>query len=305
MISSDSSMLKGVIPPMITPLTEDDAVDMAGLRRLVAHLLAGGVSGIFVLGSSGEGPWLTPMQGQQVVQGVAKEVNGRVPVLAGILEPSTWRVLDLLDSAKEAGADAVVVTTPYYFETDADTHFHHFATIARHTDLPVVLYNIPSKTHSHLSVETVARLLNIENIIGIKDSSGDWQQLSGLLSLRQIRHDFRILQGAEGLSGSSALAGVDGLVPGLGNLMPALFVRILAAAHAKDESTVRSLQAQVEALGILHSHGHWLACLKYAVSLLGFSRDIAYGRPQALPLQAQQAIAAIVSAVRNAEILAT
>jgi 4-hydroxy-tetrahydrodipicolinate synthase len=287
---------------MITPLTEDGAIDLDGIQRLVAHLLVGGVSGIFVLGSSGEGPWLTPMQSQQVIEGVATAVNGQVPVLAGILEPSTQRVVEMLDMAERAGADAVVATTPYYFESDAAVHLHHFASIAWSTDLAVVLYNIPSKTHAHLSVETVAQLLEIENIVGIKDSSGDWEQLSGLLTLRQLRPDFRVLQGAEGLSGRSLLAGVDGLVPGLGNLMPSLFVRMVAAARAGDEATLHALQAQVDALGLLHSHGHWLACLKYAVSLLGLSREVASGRPHALSADAKQAIQTLVSQVRNAEI---
>lgn len=298
----DSSQLQGVIPPMITPLTEDGAIDLDGLQRLVAHLLSGGVSGIFVLGSSGEGPWLTPTQSQQVIEGVATAVNGQVPVLAGILEPSTRRVLEMLELAERAGADAVVATTPYYFESDAAVHLHHFASIARSTDLAVVLYNIPSKTHAPLSVETVAQLLDIENIVGIKDSSGDWEQVSGLMALRQIRPDFRILQGAEGLSGRSLLAGVDGLVPGLGNLMPSLFVRMMAAARAGDEETVRTLQAQVNALGLLHSHGHWLACLKYAVALLGLSGEAASGRPHALPAAAKEAIQTIVSQARTAEI---
>ena len=232
MTALDSSQLQGVIPPMITPLTEDGAIDLDGTQRLVAHLLTGGVSGIFVLGSSGEGPWLTPTQSQQVIEGVAIAVNGRVPVLAGILEPSTQRVVEMLGNAERAGADAVVVTTPYYFESDAAVHAHHFSSIADNTDLAVVLYNIPSKTHANLSVETVAQLLEFENIVGIKDSSGDWEQVSGLLALRQLRPDFRVLQGAEGLSGRSLLAGVDGLVPGLGNLMPSLFVRMMAAARA-------------------------------------------------------------------------
>jgi 4-hydroxy-tetrahydrodipicolinate synthase len=262
--------LEGVIPPIIAPLRENGDVDVDGIRRLVAHLMGGGVSGVFALGTSGEGPWLTAMQTDQLVAATVRAIDRRVPVLVGVLEPGTARTLEAVRRAEANGADALVVTSPYYFEADSAAQRRHVEAVAAATQLPLILYNIPQTTHNPLVAATVRHLLAIETVIGIKESSGDWVGFEALLALRAERPGFRVLQGAEHLCARSILAGADGLVPGLGNLAPGLFVRLVSAARGDDRATALALQERVIALGQLHAHGFWLACLKYAASLLGF-----------------------------------
>ena len=285
--------LSGVIPPMITPLTPTGEVDGAAIRRLVSYLIAGGVSGIFVLGTSGEGPWLAPAQARAVIEAAVEAGAGRVPVLAGVLEPSTVRALEAVAVAEAAGADALVVTSPYYFEVDGAAQVRHVEAVAAATSLPLVLYNIPATTHNPLAPETARRLLEVETVVGIKESSGDWALFEQLLALRAARPGWSVLQGAERSAARAVLAGADGLVPGLGNLAPALFAGLTAAAGGSHAAAL-DLQARVDALWHLHTHGFWLACLKYAASLLGFGSGAVSGNAAVLAPEAHAAIRRLV-----------
>jgi 4-hydroxy-tetrahydrodipicolinate synthase len=286
--------LAGVIPPMITPLTAAGEVDGAAIGRLVSYLVAGGVSGIFVLGTSGEGPWLSPAQAKAVIEATVRAAAGRAPVLAGVLEPSTVRALEAVAVAEAAGADALVVTSPYYFAVDGAAQVRHVAAIASATSLPLVLYNIPATTHNPFAPETVQRLAEIETVVGIKESSGDWSLFEQLLALRAARPRWSVLQGAEQSAARAVLAGADGLVPGLGNLAPVLFAGLVRAAAGGSQAAALDLQARVDALWRLHTHGFWLACLKYAASLLGFGSGAVSGNAAVLVPEAQAAIRRLV-----------
>lgn len=282
--------LSGVIVPMITPLTAEGEIDGPAIDRLVAHLLAGGVSGIFVLGGSGEGPWLAAAQRRRVVETTARSVAGRVPVLAGVLAPGTGAALDDVGMVDETGADAVVVTSPYYFAPDAAAQVSHVRAVAAASRLPVVLYNIPQMTHHPFDAATVRDLAALDNVVAVKDSAGEWPAFEALLGVRAGRPEFRVLQGAEPLAARSLLAGADGLIPGLGNLVPDLYAELVAKAGAGDAEAAFAVQARIDALWALHAHGYWLVCLKYAASLLGFGSGAAAGRDQALPSPAKAAI---------------
>ncbi|MCC6804198.1 MAG: dihydrodipicolinate synthase family protein [Anaerolineae bacterium] len=295
-----SLRFQGVIPPMITPLTSSGDVDTAATEHLVERLVAGGVDGIFVLGSSGEGPWLTAEQSAEVMRLAVRAAAGRVPVLGGVLESGTRRTLDAIENAAACGVSAVVVTAPYYFEADAQTQRVHFETIARRSPLPIVLYNIPSMTHNAIAPQTVADVLDCETIVGIKDSAGNWEVFAALLALREKRRDFQVLQGAERQSLRSLLAGADGIVPGMGNLAPKLFADLLKCVRAGDTAGAEALQQRAEALWHLHTHGFWLACLKYAVSLVGDSRSATSANVDL----AETAKAAIYTLVESANLLA-
>jgi 4-hydroxy-tetrahydrodipicolinate synthase len=279
---------------MISPLTAGGTIDAAGLAAHVDRLIEGGVDGIFVLGTSGEGPLLGVDHTRQVIQRTAAAAGGRVPVLAGALEPSTLRTTEAIRIASDYGADAAVVTTPYYIEADDSGIRDHFLNVASRSPLPVVLYNIPSKTHHTLTPAIVAELVGTPNIVGIKDSHGDWDAFQRLLALR--RPGFSVLQGAEFLSARSVLAGADGLVPGLSNVFPALFAALLAAGRAGNSEEAQALQAQADQLGTLHTHGHWLACLKYAVSRVGQTFPDTLVQAAPLTDAAQAAIRALVAA---------
>ena len=288
--------LCGVIVPMITPLTTGGEVDQAAIERLVTHLLASGVDGIFVLGSSGEGPWLTASQRQQVIGETARVAAGRAPILAGLLEPSTGRTIEALRMAEDAGADAVVVTSPYYFGVDAAAQICHVETICASCALPVVLYNIPQNTHNPLTPATIRQLLEIDNLVAIKDSTGNWQHFEELLELRASKPGLRVFQGDEKLAARALLAGADGVVPGLGNLAPRLFSQIVASTRAGDKEMALSLQERVNSLWELHTYGFWLACLKYAASLLEFGGGATCGGANTLADPAKAANRQLVQA---------
>lgn len=295
MNNTNTIQLTGLIPPMITPLTPEGTVDTAAVGRLVNFMIEGGVTGIFVLGSSGEGPWVTPDESVTLIATTVQEASGRVPVIAGTLESGTQRTIEAAQRAVDAGADAVVVTTPFYFEADAEAQQRHFETVAAKISTPIMLYNIPSKTHNPLAAATVGKLLDIEHIIGIKDSAGEWDNFAGLLALRDRRPDFSVLQGAENVMLRSLLAGCDGLVPGLGNCVPGWFLQLIDAARAGDSARAEGLQQKIDTLGRLHAQGFWLACLKYAVSLGGLcNANTCAG--DVLPETAQAAIRQIVEA---------
>jgi 4-hydroxy-tetrahydrodipicolinate synthase len=284
----------GLIPPMISPLLPNGDVDTIGLSAHVDRLISGGVDGLFVLGTSGEGPLLDLARAQQVIAQTVAAAAGRVPVLAGILEPSTPRAVEVARIAADCGADAVVATTPYYIEADDDGIRDHFLQLADRSPLPLILYNIPSKTHHVLTPDIVAEMVDHPNIVGMKDSHGDWTAFERLLALR--RPGFTLLQGAEQLCARSILAGADGLVPGLGNVVPRLFMNILRSAQTGDADAAFAYQAQADALGKLHSYGHWLACLKYATSRIGLTHPDTFASASPLSDAACAAIDALVAA---------
>jgi 4-hydroxy-tetrahydrodipicolinate synthase len=275
---------------MITPLTPGGEIDYNCLERLVAHLLAGKVAGIFVLGSSGEGPWLTAPLRSQVVEHTVRVVAGRIPVLAGALEPSTSRTVEAVQLLADAGADAAVITSPFYYPADAAAQIRHVKIVTANSPIPIVLYNIPTSTHNPISPDTVKELVEIKNLVAVKDSAGMMPDFKQLLELQEGRPGFTVFQGAERLAAESLIAGAQGIVPGLANLVPELFSRLASCVGNGDAEMARSLQERVNRLWELHTHGFWLECLKYAASSLGLCNGIVYQRDASLAEPAKAAI---------------
>jgi 4-hydroxy-tetrahydrodipicolinate synthase len=270
------------------------------MGALVEHILGGGGAGLFVLGGCGEGAWLTPEQRSGVVAAAVAAAAGRAPVLAGVMLPATGPAAEAARRAAAAGADAIVAGSPYYFQVDAGAQRRHVEALLDATDLPVLLYNIPPSTHHVLTPETVAALAADPRVLGIKDSAGDLEAFAGFVAVKERRPDFRVLQGSERVMADSLLRGGDGLVPGLGNVAPALFVALLDAVRRGDEPGVRRLQEQIDDLGTLHAVGHWLPALKSACARLGFGN----GRP-APPLETLDAAGAerVATIVRRSAVL--
>ncbi len=258
-----------LIPPLLTPLLPDEQVDRDSLARLVDHTLSQGVTGIFVLGSSGEGPLLTLEQRRTVVRTAGEVVDGHAPLYVGVSECSVGRVRELMQALNTPAVTAFVLTVPFYGNfDDPELQAAFFETVAGEAPRPLILYNIPQAVHATVAPTTVARLAAHPQIIGIKDSAGDLIPFQQMLKLRE-RHDFTVFQGAEQLAGLSLLAGADGLVAGMCNLVPGWFADLLAAARDHDVAAALRIQARINALWPLHTHGHWLSCLKTAASLLG------------------------------------
>ncbi|WP_406051072.1 dihydrodipicolinate synthase family protein [Kribbella sp. NBC_00889] len=242
---TDSAQLTGVVPPLVTPFTPEYDVDTASLARLIQYQLTGGVDGVFVLGTSGEGTFLTDEQRQVVLETTVAEVAGQVPVLAGVIDTSTARAGAHLSAALKAGVDAIVATAPFYAAThpaEIEQHFTRLATIAG--DVPMYAYDIPPRVGTKLPASLMISLGERGIIAGVKDSSG---QETSLRQLVLDRRDagltgFAIMTGSE-LTVDSALAfGVDGVVPGLGNVDPSGYVRLFDAASAGDAATARAEQ---------------------------------------------------------------
>jgi 4-hydroxy-tetrahydrodipicolinate synthase len=261
-------------------------VDGKALAATVNHILGGGCSGLFVLGGCGEGAWLTREQRSAVIRSAIRSAAGRAPVLAGVMLPATGPAVEAARQAVDDGADALVVGSPYYFSVDAAPQQRHVEAILGAVSTPVLLYNIPQATHNPLRPETVAQLARDQRILGIKDSAGDFEAFQGFLAIKKRRADFRVLQGNEQFASASLLLGGDGLVPGMANFAPALFVALHRAAAAGNVAACASLQEQITDLCTLHTHGHWLPALKTACSLLGLGDGVP--SPPLLPATAEQ-----------------
>ncbi len=266
--------LRGVIPPIISPLTTSGDPDVAAIDLLVEHVLRGGCSGLFVLGGCGEGAWLTGAQRGAVVRATVRAATGRAPVLVGVMLPATGPAIEAARQAADDGADALVVGSPYYFTVDGATQRRHVEAVLTSVHLPVLLYNIPQCTHQTLSPAMVGTLARDPRVVGIKDSAGDFENFLKFLAVKQGVPGFRVLQGYEHLSAASLLQGGDGLVPGSANVAPALFVALHQAAARGDAGTCARLQVEVEDLGSLHTHGHWLPALKAACAAVGIGNGV-------------------------------
>ncbi len=239
---TDSSHLSGVVPPLVTPLTPEYDVDTASLARLIEHQLTGGVDGVFVLGTSGEGTFLTDEQRQVVLETTVSEVSGQVPVLAGVIDASTARAGAHLAAALKAGVDGVVATAPFYAAThpaEIERHFTRLATVAG--DTPLYAYDIPPRVGAKLPASLMISLGERGVIAGVKDSSGQEMSLRRLVLDRRDAglSGFAIMTGSEVTVDSSLAFGVDGVVPGLGNVDPGGYVRLFDAAAAGDFAAAR------------------------------------------------------------------
>ena len=266
--------LRGVVPPLISPLHTTGDVDEVSVQRLVEHVLAGGCTGLFVLGGCGEGAWLTNAQRAAVVRTVVRAAAGRAPVLAGVMLAATGPAVDAARQAESEGADAVVLGSPYYGEVDAGMQERHVGAILDAVPLPVLLYNIPQATHNLLAPTTVERLALHPRVLGIKDSAGNLHTFQEFLKVKSLRPGFRVLQGNEPVASSSLLLGADGLVPGMANFAPSLFVELRRVASLGDAKACTNLQAAITDLWTLHRQGHWLTALKGACSLLELSNGL-------------------------------
>ncbi|MER5514221.1 dihydrodipicolinate synthase family protein [Streptomyces sp. NPDC002763] len=237
--------LTGVVPPVCTPLTPDREVDVPSLRRLVDHLVAAGVDGLFVLGSTSEVAYLTDRQRRLVTETVVTHAAGRLPVLAGVIDMTTPRVLDHVESVTSAGADAVVVTAPFYTRTHPAEIARHFRLVAGRSPVPVIAYDIPAAVHSKLPAGLVLELAADGVLAGLKDSSGDLAGFREVVTGSRSLPRFSALTGSE-LTVDSALAlGADGAVPGLANVDPDGYVRLHRLCRAGDWEGARAEQERL------------------------------------------------------------
>ncbi|MFP5313452.1 MAG: dihydrodipicolinate synthase family protein [Actinomycetes bacterium] len=229
-----SSQFSGVIPPVVTPRHADGSIDTASLQNLTKHLIDGGVSGLFVLGSSGEVPYMTNAERDLVVETIADANAGAVPLIVGANEQTTNRVIEEARKVIDQGADAIVVTSMYYAIGNADETETHFRSIHAAVDVPVFAYDVPVRTHYKLPTDLLVRLGRDGIIAGVKDSSGDDVSFRQLLLAAKDIENFDVFTGHEVVVDGALLGGAQGVVPGLGNVDPRGYRNLVDAAAAGD-----------------------------------------------------------------------
>ena len=268
---------KGIIPPLITPLKDRDTLDQAGLEQIIEHVIAGGVHGLFALGTTGEGPSLSYRLRTEVIQKVSKTVNGRIPVFISVTDTSFVESVRLSQVASDSGADAVVLATPYYFPADQEELTRYVQHIVPELALPVLLYNMPSLTKVWFEIETINALSSIDQILGVKDSGGNLEYYARLCKLQSERPDWSFLMGPEELMIQSISLGGHGGVNGGANVYPRLFVEAYEAAVSGDSKRCDDLQEKIEAFGKIYDFGknssRYIKTTKCAASILDLCDD--------------------------------
>jgi len=270
--------LRGIIPPMVTPLLDRDTLDTEGLERLIEHILGGGVHGLFVLGTTGEAPSLSYRLRYELIERTCTQVAGRVPVLVGITDTSFVESLNMAHKAREAGAQVVVVAPPYYFPAGQPELIEYLHHLTDQLPLPVFLYNMPSHTKLFFEPETVRAVADMPGVAGLKDSSANMIYFHQLQLLFEGKPNFTLLVGPEELLGETLLLGGHGGVNGGANLWPQLYVELYNAAQKRDLSRVAQFHAKVMQISAtIYSVGKYKSSfikgVKCALSCMGICDD--------------------------------
>ena len=301
-----SSQFSGVIPPVVTPRHADGSIDTASLQNLTKHLLDGGVSGLFVLGSSGEVPYMTDAERAQVVSTIADANAGAVPLIVGANEQTTNRVIEEAKRVIGLGADAIVATSMYYAIGNADETETHFRSIHAAVDVPVFAYDVPVRTHYKLPTDLLVRLGRDGVIAGVKDSSGDDVSFRQLLLAARDIDNFDIFTGHEVVVDGALLGGAQGVVPGLGNVDPAGYRKLVDAAEAGDWATAAAEQDRLADLfeivytpnGRVSGGAAGLGAFKTALQIMGIIESNTMSAPM-LSLNEEETMAIKVILERN------
>jgi 4-hydroxy-tetrahydrodipicolinate synthase len=261
-------MFHGSLTALITPMAEDGSVDFAAYARFVDWQIAEGTSGLVPVGTTGESPVLSHAEHKQVVEAAIAAARGRVPVMAGAGSNSTAEAIHLAQHAEKAGADAVLVVTPYYNKPTQEGLFRHYEAIAKAISLPIFIYNIPGRSVIDMSVETMARLAQLPNIAGVKDATANLTR--PLHTLRACGPDFIQLSGEDHTAISYLAAGGHGCISVTANVAPRLCAEMHAAWGRGDVQTAMDIQMRLLPLHDAMFCESNPGPVKYAASLLGF-----------------------------------
>ena len=266
----------GITPALITPLDKEGRLMEEALRKLIDYTIAGGVHGVFVLGSTGEFYGLDFEQKKRAIQITVEQAAGRVPVYAGASEITTRQCIRLAELAESIGVDALSVLTPYFVSPSQEELFDHYISIARSTKLPVILYGNPGRTNVNISPALAERLADVENIVGIKDSSGDMTQMGEYIR-RTRGKQFHVLAGRDTLILANLVYGGAGAIAATANIVPAIVAGIYDSFMAGDMHTARQLQNKLAPLRIAFELGTFPVVVKEALRLIGIDAGVALG----------------------------
>lgn len=268
--------IEGVIPALPTPFTSNGQLDEIGLSKLVQHVIAGGVHGLWVLGSTSEFPSLNGTQRATIVQICVENAAGRIPVIVGVGDLDERVIIKNAEGAKRAGASACFTTLPYYYTLDSAESLQYLHRIASAVPLPLVFYDNPFSTNVRLGHDAMLEVASIPNLIAIKESSGDFRRFIEVAQILAGGSTASLLQGIEQLAGPSLLlGGARGIIVALASVVPRLFVELYEAALAADVARLRGLQRRVLRLCRLYevkgaaTDGAFFAGLKAALEVIG------------------------------------
>ena len=268
------TQFKGIWPALVTPLTEDDDIDVAATRQLLDYLIDAGVHGFYVCGGTGEGVLLSVEDRKLMAETVIDHVNGKLPVIMHVGDIATANAMDLAAHAERAGADAVAAVPPFYYRPDFQAIKEHYAMIADASDLPLYLYYIPSTTGITLSAEQMWELCQMPKVAGFKYSDFDLYKLEQILGMGG--GTLNVFSGPDQLFFPCQAVGVDGAVGSTYNILPRLFVKLYDACCRSDMPAARELQAQANRIIDAYVKYGGIPALKEILRLMGY--DCGYCR---------------------------
>lgn len=262
--------IKGIIPPIVTPMNEDESVNEKELRNQVNRQIKGGIHGLFPFGTNGEGYILNEKEKEEVLSIVIDETKGRVPVYAGTGCISTKDTIRQSQMAESLGADVLSIITPSFAAASQNELYDHYKAVAEAVDMPIVLYNIPARTGNALAPATVAKLSKIPNIVGAKDSSGNFDNMLQYIEQTRDSKDFAVLSGNDSLILWNPLAGGTGGIAGCANVFPEVMASIYNYFAAGDLENARKAQDSIRSFRGCFKYGNPNTIVKTAVNLLGY-----------------------------------
>lgn len=271
--------LRGIVPPLVTPLLDDNTLDIKGLERLIEHVVDGGVHGIFILGTTGESQSLGFGLRCEMIKESARILKNRIPLLVGISDTSIADSVALAKVAAENGADAVVSAPPYYYAAAQPELIDFYNVLLEQLPLPLFLYNMPMHTKTSFAPATIRKIAENPKVIGFKDSSASGGYFQSVMHEFRDRPDFALFVGPEEMMGESVMMGAHGGVNGGANMFPKLYVELYKAAVAKDVDKVRELHAKVMKISAsIYNVGafgsSYLKGVKAGLNALGICSDV-------------------------------
>ncbi len=263
--------IQGIIPPILTPMFEDESINEQELRHQVNRMIDAKAHGVFPLGTNGEGYALTAAEKRRVLEVVVDEARGRVPVYAGTGCVSTRETIEMSRMAQDLGADVLSIIVPYFAAASQEELYAHFMEVAEAVDLPIVLYNIPARTGNALAPATVERLAkNATNIVGAKDSSGNFDNMKQYIErTTNIGKEFSVLSGNDALILPALVFGGKGGIAGCANAFPRTMVEIYEAFEAGDLERAKKVQDSIRPFRNVFRYGNPNSIIKIAAGLLG------------------------------------
>lgn len=264
--------IRGIIPALITPMYPDESVNFDELRRQVNRQIDGGVHAIFCFGTNGEGYILNGEEKKQILDTVIDGVKGRVPVYAGTGCVSTRETVQQCKMAADAGADVLSIITPSFAAASQDEIYEHYKTVAESVDLPIVLYNIPARTGNAIAPATVVKLSRIDNIVGAKDSSGNFTNILAYIDAGKAEENgsFAVLSGNDQLIIWNLLAGGTGGIAGCANVYPHTMASIYDLFMEGKIEEAKAMNASIASFRACFKYGNPNTIVKTAVALLGY-----------------------------------